>query len=133
MKAYSPSEQIVKQLSGLPDSPGCYIFKDDLGDILYIGKALSLRSRVRSYWTDISWRDRPKLAVMMPKVSLIETILTNSEKRGFAIRSESDSPKIASLQCLAQRRQTLSVACHHIRCRLSKACDVSRSGALQKR
>ncbi len=87
MKAYSPSEQLVKQLAGLPDSPGCYIFKDNLGDILYIGKALSLRSRVRSYWTDISWRDRPKLAVMMPKVSLIETILTNSEKEALLLEA----------------------------------------------
>jgi len=87
MKAYSPSEQLVKQLSGLPDSPGCYIFKDNLGEILYIGKALSLRSRVRSYWTDISWRDRPKLAVMMPKVSLIETILTNSEKEALLLEA----------------------------------------------
>ena len=87
MKAYSPSEHLVKQLAGLPDSPGCYIFKDDLGDILYIGKALSLRSRVRSYWADISWRERPKLAVMIPKVNTIETILTNSEKEALLLEA----------------------------------------------
>ncbi|MBP9092012.1 excinuclease ABC subunit UvrC [bacterium] len=87
MKAYSPSEHLVKQLSGLPDSPGCYIFKDELGDILYIGKALSLRSRVRSYWADISWRERPKLAVMIPKVATIETILTNSEKEALLLEA----------------------------------------------
>ncbi|MBA4076397.1 MAG: excinuclease ABC subunit C, partial [Cyanobacteria bacterium PR.023] len=87
MKAYSPSEHLVKQLAGLPDSPGCYIFKDELGDILYIGKALSLRSRVRSYWADISWRERPKLAVMIPKVATIETILTNSEKEALLLEA----------------------------------------------
>ncbi len=84
MKAYSPSEHLVKQLAGLPDSPGCYIFKDELGDILYIGKALSLRSRVRSYW---AWRERPKLAVMIPKVATIETILTNSEKEALLLEA----------------------------------------------
>jgi excinuclease ABC subunit C len=87
MKAYTPSESIQKQLSSLPDEPGCYIFKDTLGDILYIGKALSLRSRVRSYWSETSWRERPKLAVMIPKVMTLETIITNSEKEALLLES----------------------------------------------
>lgn len=87
MKAYTPSEELGKQLSALPDSPGCYIFKDTLGDILYIGKAVSLRSRVRSYWSDTSWRERPKLAVMIPKVVSVETILTNSEKEALLLEA----------------------------------------------
>lgn len=87
MKAYTPSEELSRQLAALPDSPGCYIFKDTLGDILYIGKAVSLRSRVRSYWSDTSWRERPKLAVMMPKVVSLETILTNSEKEALLLEA----------------------------------------------
>lgn len=99
MKAYSPSEQLVKQLAGLPDSPGCYIFKDTLGEILYIGKALSLRSRVRSYWSDISWRERPKLAVMMPKVCTIDTILTNSEKEALLLEANLIRQKLPRYNC----------------------------------
>lgn len=87
MKAYSQSEELARQLGALPDSPGCYIFKDDLGEILYIGKALSLRSRVRSYWAETSWRERPKLAVMIPKVSTVETILVNSEKEALLLEA----------------------------------------------
>jgi len=87
MKAYTPTELLTKQLSALPDGPGCYIFKDDSGEILYIGKALSLKLRVRSYWAETSWRERPKLAVMMPKVHSFETILTNSEKEALLLEA----------------------------------------------
>lgn len=87
MKAYEPTEALLRQLSLLPDTPGCYIFKDDMGEILYIGKALSLRNRVRSYWSDTSWRERPKLAVMIPKVASFETILVNSEKEALLLEA----------------------------------------------
>lgn len=87
MKAYQPTEELQKQLGSLPDNPGCYIFKDGDGEILYIGKAISLKSRVRSYWADTSWRERPKLAVMIPKVANIETILVNSEKEALLLEA----------------------------------------------
>ncbi|PTX59325.1 excinuclease ABC subunit C [Melghirimyces profundicolus] len=44
-------EKIREKLSLLPDLPGCYLMKNDRGDILYVGKAKSLRNRVRSYFT----------------------------------------------------------------------------------
>jgi excinuclease ABC subunit C len=87
MKACTPSETLSKLLAALPDSPGCYIFKDENGETLYIGKALSLKMRVRSYWADTSWRERPKLAVMVPKVATFETILTNSEKEALLLEA----------------------------------------------
>ncbi len=87
MKAYQPTEELQKQLGALPDNPGCYIFKDGDGEILYIGKAINLKSRVRSYWADTSWRERPKLAVMIPKVVNIETILVNSEKEALLLEA----------------------------------------------
>jgi excinuclease ABC subunit C len=69
----------------LPADPGVYVFKNAVGDIIYIGKALSLRSRVKSYFNSNAWSERPKLAVMMPKVADIETILTNSEKEALLL------------------------------------------------
>lgn len=87
LKAFTPTEAVVKLLAGLPDSPGVYIFKDDTGIPVYIGKAVSLRSRVRSYWNDTSWRERPKLAVLVPKVHDIQTILTNSEKEALLVEA----------------------------------------------
>jgi excinuclease ABC subunit C len=87
MKACTPNEELNHQLALLPDEPGVYVFRDARGDRIYIGKALSLRSRVRSYWAETSWRERPKLAVMMPKVYSLETIVTNSEKEALLLEA----------------------------------------------
>lgn len=81
------SDELERQLASLPDSPGVYLFKDEDEEIVYIGKAVSLRSRVKSYWNSTGWRDRPKLLVMMPKIVCIETILTNSEKEALILES----------------------------------------------
>src|SRR3989338_195595 len=64
---------IQKQLKKLPDTQGIYLFSNAKGDLLYVGKATSLRNRVRSYWagkktprpieemlhevTDIKWKE----------------------------------------------------------------------------
>ncbi|PWT97367.1 MAG: excinuclease ABC subunit C [Candidatus Melainabacteria bacterium] len=80
-------EEIERKLASLPDSPGVYLFRSDLGENIYIGKALNLRNRVRSYWNEAAWRERPKLAVMMPKVKDLEVILTNSEKEALLLEA----------------------------------------------
>jgi excinuclease ABC subunit C len=87
MKVFTPTEELTRQLAALPDSPGVYIFKDDSGKPVYIGKAVNLRSRVRSYFNDNSWYERPKLAVLVPKVLEIETIITNSEKEALLVEA----------------------------------------------
>jgi excinuclease ABC subunit C len=79
--------EIERKLASLPDSPGVYLFKNDLGEKIYIGKALNLRNRVRSYWNEAAWSERPKLAVMMPKVKDLEVILTNSEKEALLLEA----------------------------------------------
>lgn len=81
------SDELKLQLSMLADQPGVYLFKDSSNSIVYIGKALSLKSRVKSYWNQASWRERPKLYVMMPKVSRIDTILTHSEKEALLLEA----------------------------------------------
>ena len=42
--------ELKATLATLPDRPGVYLMKDARGEVLYVGKAQSLRSRVRSYW-----------------------------------------------------------------------------------
>jgi len=86
-KSLTLTEHLAHLLGALPDAPGVYIFRDAIGDRIYIGKALSLRNRVRSYWNETSWRERPKLAVMMPKVYSFETIVTNSEKEALLLEA----------------------------------------------
>jgi excinuclease ABC subunit C len=45
------SDIIQNQIQKLPKCPGVYFFKDASGEVMYVGKATSLRDRVRSYWS----------------------------------------------------------------------------------
>ncbi|MGH7295205.1 MAG: GIY-YIG nuclease family protein, partial [Polyangiaceae bacterium] len=45
-------DTVLQKLDGLPPQPGVYLFKDRKGAVVYVGKAKSLRSRVRSYFQD---------------------------------------------------------------------------------
>lgn len=72
------AEAIRVLLDELPGSPGVYLFRDAEGDVIYVGKAKSLRSRVRSYFRKDATRD-PKNVHMVPLIEDIETILVGSE------------------------------------------------------
>jgi excinuclease ABC subunit C len=74
-------------LTDIAAQPGIYVFKDEQGQVLYIGKAVNLRSRVRSYWRQASWRDRPKLGVLVPQVAEVETILTSNPKEAILLEA----------------------------------------------
>lgn len=69
---------IGAKLARLPDKPGCYIFKDSEGKVLYVGKALSLRGRVRSYFQKSSTLSL-RIAKMVEKVRDLEWIVTDGE------------------------------------------------------
>ena len=69
---------IQEQIKNLPDSPGVYFFKKDL-EILYIGKATSLRDRVRSYFSkDLMFSRGPLIVSLIEKADSIEYEKTDS-------------------------------------------------------
>ena len=69
---------IQEKIKQLPDTPGVYIFKDAGGEIIYIGKAKSLKKRVQSYFSrDLS----SKTQLMVSKIADIEYRLTPSESQ----------------------------------------------------
>ena len=72
------SERIADQLKGLPTKPGVYLFRDEQGQILYVGKAKSLRPRVRSYF-QARGRDRPTISQLPERVQDVEVIVTSTE------------------------------------------------------
>ncbi|MDX1920808.1 MAG: excinuclease ABC subunit UvrC [Candidatus Caenarcaniphilales bacterium] len=74
-------------LSDLPISPGVYIFRNSADEVIYIGKAINLRSRVRSYWHEKNWKERPKLAVLVPQINRFETIITKNEKEALILEA----------------------------------------------
>jgi excinuclease ABC subunit C len=64
-------------LKRLPDRPGCYLFRDEEGRILYVGKAASLRSRVRSYFQEGGGHSL-RTRLMVERVRELETVITNT-------------------------------------------------------
>ncbi len=81
------SEALNSQLKQLSKEPGVYLYYDRSDRIIYIGKAINLRSRVRSYWNESNWSERPKLKHLVPKITRIETIITKSEKEALILES----------------------------------------------
>jgi excinuclease ABC subunit C len=71
-------EGIEQQLKGLPAKPGVYLFRDDDGRVLYIGKAKSLRSRVRSYFQR-GGDGRAQMSQLAGLIADVEVIVTGSE------------------------------------------------------
>jgi excinuclease ABC subunit C len=82
--AYEPSENIKTILDNLPTQPGVYIMKNKSGRIIYIGKAKSLRARVRSYFT-VNADGRHKTIQMRNQVTDIDYILTDSEVKALIL------------------------------------------------
>src|SRR5208337_778560 len=68
----------------LPESPGVYLFKDAGGRVLYVGKARSLRSRVRSYFLESSWVNA-KTGSLAREIADLETILVGNEREALAL------------------------------------------------
>jgi excinuclease ABC subunit C len=68
----------------LPESPGVYLFKDAAGTVLYVGKARSLRNRVRSYFLESRWADA-KTGSLAREIADLETIVVDNEHEALAL------------------------------------------------
>src|SRR5512139_585278 len=77
MTAFVPSEHIQSILKNLPHKPGCYLMKDEAGTIIYVGKAIDLHNRVRSYF-DNGVTD-PKTLRLRENIVNIDFIVLPSE------------------------------------------------------
>ena len=74
------------KLAQLPDRPGVYLYKDGKGQIVYIGKAASLRSRVRSYFQESRARDA-KTDALVTQIRDLECIVTGNELEALILES----------------------------------------------
>src|SRR5918998_1359645 len=77
------TERVQKQLKALPAKPGVYLFRDARGQVLYVGKAKSLRPRVRSYFQQ-SGDTRAAIRQLPSRVADVEVIVTRSEVEALA-------------------------------------------------
>ena len=75
---------LEEKLKNLPGEPGVYIMKDELGNVIYVGKAVSLKNRVKQYFQS-SKNHSPKVQAMVSKIRDFEYILTDSEMEALIL------------------------------------------------
>jgi excinuclease ABC subunit C len=78
------NESIEQKLADLPSTPGVYLMKDAAGQILYVGKAASLRSRVRSYFQSPDGL-APRTQALVAEIADLEVIRTATEPEAFLL------------------------------------------------
>ncbi len=80
------TKSLTSQVKATPTKPGVYIYRDATGKVLYVGKAASLRSRVRSYFADSSLLPS-KLRTLMSRVAEYEYVVTDSEQEALILEN----------------------------------------------
>ena len=76
-------ENLELKIAKLPDSPGCYLMKDAEGTIIYVGKAVNLKNRVRSYFRDTA--HTPKVAAMISHIADFDILLCDSNLEALCL------------------------------------------------
>ena len=79
-------DALQRKLATLPDGPGVYLWRDAGGEILYVGKANRLKSRVRSYFA-VDFDDSPKNRLLQRLIADVETIVVPSEAQSLILEN----------------------------------------------
>lgn len=75
---------LQKKLDLIPENPGCYLYKDNIGEIIYVGKAKNLKNRVKSYFTGTH---NKKTQTLVSRIEDLEYIIVNSEKEALLLEN----------------------------------------------
>ncbi|HZP33141.1 MAG TPA: excinuclease ABC subunit UvrC [Candidatus Acidoferrales bacterium] len=78
--------ELREKVANLPRDAGVYLFKDALGTILYVGKAGSLRSRVRSYFLETRWADA-KTGSLVREIADVDYIVVDNGREALALEN----------------------------------------------
>jgi excinuclease ABC subunit C len=81
-------EHLEATVKNLPALPGCYLFYDQRGEVIYVGKAVNLRSRVRSYFNPNTWAASPKTARLVKEIARIEVVVRGNELEALIQEAE---------------------------------------------
>jgi len=79
------SKYIEEQLKQIPDKPGVYLMKDDSGEVIYVGKARSLKKRVRSYFR--KGNHSYKTSIMVDSITDFDYIVTDTEMESYILEA----------------------------------------------
>src|SRR5678816_1142209 len=80
-----PIQDLKEQIARLPEQPGVYLWGNRAGDTVYVGKARSLRDRVRSYLG--AWGMSPRHDALLDEISTLEVIVTDSVMEALALEN----------------------------------------------
>lgn len=80
------SENLLQKIKGAPVDPGCYIYKNSDGKIIYIGKAKNIRNRIKSYFLKGHSKDT-KTKVLVTNIADVEFIVTHSEVEALILEN----------------------------------------------
>ncbi|HEY8489707.1 MAG TPA: excinuclease ABC subunit UvrC [Dehalococcoidia bacterium] len=86
MSTNVPERPILAQVKALPPRPGVYIFRDAEGQVIYVGKAASLRNRVRSYFGSPRSME-PRIRRLVAGIADLEYIVTSSEQEALILEA----------------------------------------------
>src|SRR5665213_1756045 len=78
--------ELEQKAASLPAEPGVYLFKDALGNILYVGKSSSLRNRVRSYFLESRWMDA-KTGSLVREIADLDYIVVDNDREALALEN----------------------------------------------
>jgi excinuclease ABC subunit C len=84
----SVPEHLEATVRNLPTLPGCYLYHDARGDVIYVGKAVNLRNRVRSYFTDSAALNDDKTRRLVKEIQRIEFMVRGSELEALIQEAE---------------------------------------------
>ncbi|WP_459908737.1 excinuclease ABC subunit UvrC [Desulfotomaculum defluvii] len=77
---------LTEKIKNIPSRPGVYLYKDENDQIIYVGKALSLKNRVRSYFTGVD-KQSPKVKAMLNRAVDLDFIVTDSEMEALILEN----------------------------------------------
>src|ERR1700680_1093877 len=82
----TPAIELAQKAANLPTDAGVYLFKDVLGNILYVGKSRSLRNRVRSYFVESRWADA-KTGSLVREIADLDYIVVDNDREALALEN----------------------------------------------
>src|SRR6187399_192686 len=80
-----PIQDLKEQIGRLPEQPGVYLWGNRGGDTVYVGKARSLRDRVRSYLG--AWGTSPRHDALLTEIATLEVVVTDSVMEALALEN----------------------------------------------
>ena len=78
---------LLAKIRTIPTKPGCYLYKNAAGEVIYVGKAKNLRSRVRSYFLEANQRNNQKTGSLMREAVDVDYITVDNEREALALEN----------------------------------------------